>query len=244
MRSPFPLLLSTAILVAFLSVFLAPPAAEAGPFKKNAAKMDEKIRKNTARFVEFQKNVQKRIPPQVLAGARGIVMIHKFKAGIGIGAEAGGGVALVKDPNTGRWSPPAFVASAEGSWGLQFGAQETDLFFVLMNDDGLKILKDGSLNVGLDIQATAGPAGVGGDLDTTTIKEPILVYANTGGLFAGAAFKGGGILPAKKNNAVYYGLTLDEILFQKKAQTTVSGRELIAAVRAASGQGSERDVSR
>ena len=222
---------------ALLILSLSPTFA--GPFQKDAADLDAKIRKQVERFTTFQSDPSNRIPPQVLANARGIILIHKVKAGLGIGGEAGGGLALVRDPETGAWSAPGFVASAEGSWGLQFGAQETDLFFVLMDDRGLKILQNGSLNVGVDVRATAGPNAAGGDFDTTTIKEPVLVYSSSAGVFAGAAFKGGGILPAKKNNATYYGMTLDEILFQRRARPTRPGMEMIAVLNVASGMTAE-----
>jgi lipid-binding SYLF domain-containing protein len=222
--------------VLLAAVVLTASPLVAGPFKKDAAKLDEKIVKIRKRFMAFQQLPQKQIPARVLAGAKGIIMIHKVKAGLGIGAEAGGGVALVKDPRTGLWSPPAFVASAEGSWGLQVGAQESDIYLILMNEEGLKILRDKSVNIGVDVQASAGPASAGGDIDTTTIREPVLVYSNSGGLFAGAAFKGGGILPAKKNNAVYYGLTLEEILFGRRAVASPTAEGLIESLRAQSGE--------
>lgn len=241
--STSPLSLSAAVrLRSFASLLalaiasaLSVSEAHSGPFKKDAAKLDEKIRVQTERFMTFQNDPNTRIPAPVLAGAKGVILIHKIKAGIGIGGEAGGGVALVRDPATGVWSPPGFVASAEGSWGIQFGAQEMDLVFVLMDERGLKLLQKGSINVGVDLRATAGPNEAGGDFDTTTIKEPVLVYSSAAGVFAGAAVKGGGILSAKKNNATYYGMTLDEILFQRKAQPSRSGMELITVLNVASG---------
>ena len=239
MKRPSPLLVG-----GFIAILLSPLFAVAGPFQKTPAELDEKLKKTTERFLEFQKLADKRIPPQVLAKAKGIILLHKFKAGFGIGGEAGSGVALVRDANTGRWSPPAFVASAEGSWGLQLGAQESDIYLVLMNEEGLELLKDTSVNVGVDLQATADPSGVGGDLDTTTLKEPVLVYSNSEGLFAGAAFKGGGITSAKKNNAGYYGASMKEVLFEKKGTTTLAGRTLIAALRAFAGEKTERQINR
>jgi lipid-binding SYLF domain-containing protein len=233
-----------AVLLGLISNVIFSPGLGAGPFRKDADDLDARIRDTTDRFIESQNDAQTRIPATLLARAQGIIFIQKIKAGIGIGGEAGGGVALVRDPTTGRWSPPAFVASAEASWGIQLGAQKTNITFVLMNEKGLNLLKDGALNVGVDVQATAGPVGVGGDLDTTTIRDPVLVYTNSKGLFAGAAFKGGGVVPSKKNNATYYGLTLKEILFGDKAKLTSAGRELIRTIQTASGEAPGDDVIR
>ena len=133
---------------------------------------------------------------------------------------------MVKDAE-GNWGTPAFVASAEASWGLQIGAQESTIFLVLMDAKGLKLLTDARIGIGVDVQASAGPADVGGDAKIDNINSPILVYADSGGLFAGAAFEGGGIVPAKKNNAIYYGESLESVLFRGKGRRTASGQQLI-----------------
>lgn len=211
-------------------------AVLAGPFEKSPAELDSRIRRAADRFIALQSEPGKRIPATLLANARGLIIIHKVKAGFGIGGEAGGGVALVRDKETRLWSAPAFVASAEASWGLQIGAQETDIVLVLMGEEGLKPLLGGSLDIGVDIAVAAGPADTGADLDTTTLKAPILAYSNSGGLFAGAAFKGGGILPAKKNNLTYYNAEMSRILFDGTIQPTQTGRYLIDVIRTFSGE--------
>ncbi|MFT5468410.1 MAG: lipid-binding SYLF domain-containing protein [Verrucomicrobiales bacterium] len=197
----------------------------AGPFDKSPEKLDQKIRAAKVRLDTIQAT-ERRIPAFVLQNAKGIIMLHQVKAGFGIGGQAGGGVALVKDAN-GNWGTPAFVASAEASWGLQIGAQESTIFLVLMDNAGLKILSDARIGIGVDIQASAGPADVGGDAKIDNIDSPVLVYSDSGGLFAGAAFEGGGIVPAKKNNAIYYGESLQQILFKGAGRRTASGQALI-----------------
>jgi len=211
-------------------------SAGAGPFDKSVEKLDLRIRRAAERFIEIQSDPEKRIPAELLARARGIIILHKFKAGLLVGGEAGNGVALVRDKTTGQWSAPAFVSTAEGSYGLQLGAQESDLVLLLMNETGLKPLLGGSVNIGVDVAATGGPIEKGGAIDTTTIKEPILVYSNAGGLFAGAAFKGGGILPAAKNNDLYYARAMNDILFDASVRPTPTGLHLIHVLEAYSGR--------
>ena len=89
---------------------------------------------------------------------------------------------------------------------------------------------------GVDIAATAGPFDEGGKIDTTTIKEPILVYSSAGGLFAGAAFKGGGILPAAKNNDLYYGRSMNDILFDSSIRPNATGQHLIEVIETYAGR--------
>ncbi|HQW28034.1 MAG TPA: lipid-binding SYLF domain-containing protein [Verrucomicrobiales bacterium] len=214
----------------------APLISFAGPFEKSAEKLDLRIRRAAERFIEMQAEPKKRIPAELLSRAQGIIILHQVKAGLGIGGEAGNGVALLRNKTTGAWSAPAFISSAEGSYGLQIGAQESDIIFLLMNESALKPLLGGSINVGVDVAATAGPIEEGGDFDTTTLKSPILVYSNSGGLFAGAAFKGGGILPAKKNNELYYGRNMNDVLFDPALRPSATGQHLIDVIETYSGR--------
>lgn len=229
---------SSGLLIAFVILLTVSPRIPsfAGPFEKSTEKLDLRIRRAAERLVEIQSEPKKRIPSDLLSRAHGIIILHKVKAGLGIGGEAGNGVALVRNQTTGKWSAPAFIASAEGSYGLQIGAQESDIIFLLMNETALKPLLGGSIDVGVDVAATAGPIEEGGDFDTTTMKSPILVYSNTGGLFAGAAFKGGGILPAQKNNSVYYGREMNDILFDATIRPSATGQHLIDVIETYSGR--------
>lgn len=220
MMKPSPTFLSSLLLLAFASL------AQAGPFDKSPEKLDEKIRLASARLDALQRT-ERRIPAFVLQNAKGIILLHQVKAGFGIGGQAGGGVALVRDAVTGEWSAPGFVASAEASWGLQIGVQESDIFMVLMDERGLKVLSDARIGIGVDVQASAGPSDVGGDAKIDNIDSPILVYTDSGGLFAGAAFEGGGIVEAKKNNAIYYGTSLYDVVFRGRGRKTASGQALI-----------------
>lgn len=215
---------------------LALPALNANPLKKSAEKLDLRIRRSAERFIEMQAEPGKRIPADLLARAHGIIILHRVKAGLVVGGEAGNGVALVRNKTTGAWSAPAFIASAEGSYGIQVGAQESTFVLLLMNETGLKPLLGGSVNIGVDVAATAGPLNEGGKFDTTTVQSPILVYSDVEGLFVGAAFKGGGILPAQKNNDLYYGRSMNDILFDPAVRPTATGQHLIDVIETYSGR--------
>lgn len=225
------------VFLAALSFLLPPQAAHAqGPFQRSPEKLDDRILAAAARLDAMQDDARKRIPAELLARARGIVILRKFKAGFLVGGEAGQGVALVRDPRTGAWSAPAFVSSASGSYGLQLGAQESDIVLLLMSDSALDALRGGSFNVGVDVAATVGPVEEGGGFDTTTMKDPVLVYTSSDGLFAGAAFKGGGLLPARRANETYYRKTMGEILFEGAARPTASGASLIETIERYAGR--------
>ncbi len=240
MNSPRQFVAALTALYCALAIFAAPSSCHAQLFRKSPEKLNFKIRKAGERLDAVQLDPETRIPQQVLANARGVIIIHQFKAGIGIGAQGGGGVALVKNARTGQWSPPAFVANAEGSYGWQIGAQNADTVFVIMHEEGMKILRQGGMKLGVDVRATAGPASAGGEAAVDSVKSPILVYSNQAGLFAGVAIEGGGIVPAQKNNLVYYGLSMQEVLFGDRAKLTAAGRELIAKLNAFAGGGAKK----
>lgn len=223
-----PRILSVVLLAGM--VLSTASSMQAAPFGNTTAKLSQRLQRSADRFAAMQSVPGKRIPPQLIARARGIIIIHKLKAGFIIGGEAGNGVAMVRNPRTGQWSAPAFVSSAAGSWGLQIGAKESTVVMLLMNEAGLKPLQGGSLNIGVNVAATAGPLDEGAGINTATISAPILVYSSGGGLFAGAAIQGGGIIPAEKSNGLYYGRIMNDVLFDPAVQPDPWGQRLIQTI--------------
>jgi lipid-binding SYLF domain-containing protein len=220
----------TSVVFLALAMLVVPDLAQGQAFKKDPEKLDIKIRNATDYLVALQRNRSRRIPAQILANARGVIIIHQIKAGLGFGFQAGSGLATVRDPKTGAWSPPAFVSNVEGSYGLQIGGQKSDSVLLLMDDRGMELLKGGGAKLGVNLRATAGPSSAGGEFKADTIKEPILVYSEAGGLYAGAAIEGGGIGPADKANAVYYGASMRQILFEGQGHWSEAGKELIEKI--------------
>lgn len=198
---------------------------------KTPDKMDDRIEKMRVFFEMIQSSPESRIPAEILSRAQGLVVMRNFKVGVIVGAQVGAGVAIVRDPRTGQWSAPAFVNTLEGSYGLQIGGQKADTVMLLMNDQGMEVLRRGGLKFGVDVRATAGPVSSGGQWKADTIQEPVLVYTNAGGLFAGAAIEGGGIGTADKANHIYHGAPAEEVLFQGKGKLTETGQNFLAAIR-------------
>jgi lipid-binding SYLF domain-containing protein len=221
---------------AFAASLLLASTTIAGPFKPSVEKLDQKMYILMERFTHLQSEAGKKVPGDLIKRAHGIVIIQKVKVGLGFGGEAGGGIALVRDMNTNEWSAPAFVASGGGSYGLQIGVEESTIVMLLMNEKSLDILRRGKVDAGIEFQATAGPADANAGVSVDNIDAPILVYTNSGGLFAGAAFKSDGIIPAQKRNEVYYGSSLQKILFQRNRKPTKTGQSIIDILRHYSGE--------
>ena len=200
------------------------------PFKKTQPDLEVRIGENRLRFEERQLRRGEAIPPRVIAQARGIVILHHVKVGMGFGAELGNGVAVVKDTN-GNWGPPAFVTLSKGSWGAQIGANEAVTIMVLMNEDGLRILRDGGAgDAGVELNAVAGPMETGGEAGTISLREPVLIYSSAKGAFIGASFEAGALIGARNKNQTLYGTTSDQILFSGRVKPTPAGWKLIESL--------------
>ncbi len=203
---------------------------------KSKEELEARIRANLNRLAQHQQDAARAIPPEVLAKAKGIVILNSVKAGFILGAEVGNGVALVRNAQ-GAWGAPAFIAEVNRSFGLQAGADEAVTILCLMTVDSLKIMHHGAtVEVGVDIEAAAGPFGVGGEITTLTLQKPVLVYTTEKGAFAGASVEAGALIGDKKKNETVYGEKMEAILFSGDAQPTEAGRELIAALDAFSGK--------
>ena len=90
-----------------------------------------------------------------------------FKAGFFFGAEGGSGVLLSKDAE-GEWSYPAFYTIGGASFGLQIGAENSEVLFVILTDSGLESILNTSVKLGAYASIAIGPVGAGIEGATTT----------------------------------------------------------------------------
>jgi len=191
-------------------------------------KLDARVRDLTDYFESVQKDPDKAVPAEILSKAEGLVIMRNYKAGFIVGVSGGHGVALLKDKATGKWGPIGFVKAGEGSFGFQAGAQRNDMILVLMNSDGVKVLTDPNLKVGVDVRATVGPKSTGDQANLKLDTTPVLVYGDTRGVYGGASLQTGGVFPDGGDNEDYYGqkLTMSEILVGGKVQPTDAAKTL------------------
>ncbi len=222
------------ILILFCSCSLtaAPLFNKKDPAEKEAkrdARLEKRVKQMAEYFQMVMESPQTNIPPRLLRKAEGIIIMRQYKAGLGVGIKGGGGVALARDQKTGKWSAPAFLKAGEASIGLQIGGQVLDSIYLLMNEEGMKILSQTQFRIGVDAAAAAGPHGADAEAKYSG-DVPILVYTDTGGLYAGASFEGGFLIPDNKSNAAYYddlAILVREILFENKVEKTESALQLI-----------------
>lgn len=106
-----------------------------------------------------------------------LVFPEVIKAGVGVGGEYGEGALLVKG------KPVAYYSTASASIGFQLGAQVKSQVILFMNPKVLQdFRKSRGWKAGVDGSVALATLGAGGDIDTNTIKEPIIgfIFSNKG----------------------------------------------------------------
>jgi lipid-binding SYLF domain-containing protein len=196
--------------------------------------LDGRIYTLTAKFEELQQQPDKYIPADVLRQAWGIMLLDRTRAGFLFAYQGGDGVALAKDPATGRWSPAAFLTAKEASLGFQIGAEQNFFVILLMSTNTPRFMTDPNLEFGSEARGTAGDASGGAEKIISNSERPILIYSDRKGLYGGAALKSDTIAPDESANQVYYGqfVTMKDILFDKKVQPTAAATNLAARITA------------
>jgi len=112
---------------------------------------------------------------------------------------------LVRDEETGAWSQPAFYKLRTGSFGLQFGAQSSDMVFLVMTTKGVESFYSSSFRLGGDVSVALGSMGVGAKGQTSLdFSFDMLAYTRDQGLFAGISVEGAAVITREKWNEMYY----------------------------------------
>ena len=140
------------------------------------------------------------------AQAKGVVIFPELvKAGFIIGGEIGDGVLLVRHPETGEWSYPAFYTLAAASIGLQIGAQVSQVMLLVMTDGGLEKIMSDKMTLGADASVAAGTVGGGIEAGTTlNVEADIYSFAHAKGLFGGISLEGAVLVPDEEAVEAYY----------------------------------------
>ena len=145
------------------------------------------------------------IPSNILKMATCVGVVPGLKKGAFVwGGQYGQGVVTCR---TGHgWSAPVFIRMAGGSFGLQIGAQSTDLVLVAVNERGFQDLLKSKFKIGGDAAASAGPVGRNTQAATDwKMNAELLTYSRSKGLFAGIDLDGTSITQNKVDTDLYLG---------------------------------------
>ena len=184
-------------------------ASDAKAYEAKAAEVSTKAsgRVEAAGTVldEIQAAPDQRIPEEVLGSAECVAVVPSLlNAGFVFGGRYGKGVASCRTEK--GWSAPAFFTIGGGSFGLQIGAQATDVVMLIMNKGGMDSLLSSKFKLGGDASAAAGPVGRHAAADTDwTMRAQVLTYSRSRGLFAGLELNGAVIKQDKDSTREFYG---------------------------------------
>lgn len=147
------------------------------------------------------------IPPEILAGAKGLAILSVLKAGFLGSARFGSGVVVAR-LGDGTWSAPSAIATAGAGFGGQIGFELTDFVFILNDAAAVRTFSQvGTLTLGGNVSIAAGPIGrnaeAAGAANTRGVAA-IFSYSKTKGLFAGVSLEGSMLVERKDANEKLY----------------------------------------
>lgn len=158
-------------------------------------------------FKEVMGTPDKSIPQELLARAQCIVIVPDLKkAAFIFGAKYGKGFVSCRKSGGVGWSAPGSIRVEGGSFGLQIGGTETDVFMLVMNQKGMDRLLSTKFTLGGDATAAAGPVGRSTQAETdAALTAEILTWSRSRGLFAGVSLSGATLREDEDWNYELYG---------------------------------------
>lgn len=162
---------------------------------------------------------------QMLKSAAGVAVFPAIlKAGFIVGAEYGDGVILTRNKN-GNWGYPAFYTMGAGSVGMQIGAQQSKVVFILRSTDAVNAIVKHQAKLGADAGIAVGVFGSGVEGSATTaLGLDIVAFTDAKGLFGGGSLEGAAMIRRNDYNSQYYGQPIvpGDILFTGRARNAQS----------------------
>ncbi len=141
---------------------------------------------------------------QLSKEARALFIIPQFMRGAFVFGGAGGsGVLIARDEKTGKWGDPVFYNIGSASFGLQIGADVSEMVLVVRTKKGLEEFFTNDFKLGANAGMATGPVGAG--MSAQGIAADILSYARQKGAFAGMAVDGAFVSVSNDSNQAYYG---------------------------------------
>ncbi|HZE19057.1 MAG TPA: lipid-binding SYLF domain-containing protein [Candidatus Angelobacter sp.] len=188
------------------AVMIGAPSMARAADEEGQSKYANRLVESKETFQDLMTSNDRSVPEPLLRKAKCVVVIPGMvKGALGFGARWGNGVMSCRGAN--GWSAPVFVDIKGGSWGLQIGAQKTDLVLFFMTEKGARSLVNRSkFTLGGSASVAAGPLGRSGEADTDLhLNAEIYSYAKSKGLFAGISLEGASLKVSTKANEAYYG---------------------------------------
>lgn len=218
--------LQTAILVLAVSFLVVAGAANG----KDKVDSETLVDRATAMVKSFDADPNLGWFHKKVKEAKAVLIIpQSLKGAFVIGGSGGSGVLVVQDSASGEWGYPAFYTLGSISFGLQAGAESSEVVLMVMTERGMEKLLASSFKLGADLTLAAGPIGEGHTAQTADV----LSYSRSKGAFAGLSFDGAVVKTRDKRNEAYYGKPVSPTdIIIRKTVTNPHAEELRLAVKA------------
>ncbi len=198
-------------LVLFVTFFSTALSSQAEDFFKP----DELVMKSEAVFKSFMADPNMGWFRDNIGNAKGIFIVPQMiRGGLIIGGSGGTGILLAQDYKSGTWSYPAFYTMGSVSFGLQIGADVSEIILMVMTNKGMNAMLSTEFKLGGDVALAAGPVGASAKAQTADV----LAYGRSKGAYGGVSVEGALIKPRYEMNDTFYGegVRLVDILINQK----------------------------
>jgi lipid-binding SYLF domain-containing protein len=188
---------------------------------------------------EVMETPDQAIPQELFENAHCVVIVPGYKKGAFLfGASYGKGFMVCRDKSGSGWGAPGAVRVEGGSFGLQFGFNETDIVMLVMNQRGADRLMSSQFTLGADASVAAGPVGRMARADTdATMHAEILSWSRSHGVFAGISLQGATLREDLDDNRALYGRTLtNREIIEKGLPAPPAAKELLEVLRKYAGR--------
>ncbi|KAJ4402116.1 hypothetical protein N0V91_007477 [Didymella pomorum] len=185
-----------------------------------------------------KQKVLKKIPSEVIRNAKGLCIFTTMRTGLWVSGSGGAGV-LVGRKEDGTWSPPSGIMMHTVGVGFLVGVDIYDCVIVINSQKAMEAFQSIRCTLGGEISAVAGPAGVGGIIDTEVHKRqsPLFTYIKSRGFYAGLQLDGTIVIERTDENERFYGerIGVKDILAGKVRHPPYELKRLMETLRSAQG---------
>lgn len=224
-------------LIAVIGMIAIFVAATMRPMSAEASTEQQQLVDKAKLTVEaFAMDPQQQDVHQWMSSGKGIFIVPQLLRGAFVfGGAGGGGILLIRDEKSGEWSQPAFYNIGAVSFGLQAGADASELIVVVRTQKGLEEFYRSDFKLGADVGVSVGPMGSSAAMGG--IAADLVSFGRSKGAFMGMALDGAMIAVSDDSNSTYYGKAVrpTDILVKKSVMNPAS-TELRSAITALTGK--------
>lgn len=169
---------------------------------------------------------------QWVSSGKGVFIVPQLLRGAFVfGGAGGGGILLIRDEKSGEWSQPAFYNIGAVSFGLQAGADTSELVVIVRTQKGLEEFYRSDFKLGADVGVSVGPLGSSAAMGG--IAADLVSFGRSKGAFMGMALDGAMIAVSDDSNSTYYGKVVRPTdILVKKSVTNPASAQLRNAISA------------